>query len=365
MAGLHILDGNCFLHAGDANFSKDFKWCGFPTSGIYVLMRKICDLTAHKESFVVVFDSPSFRKSINSDYKKSRKVNNKILAQANAIIPELKKAGVNVLQVPEFEGDDLIANIIKHNKEMETYIYTCDYDIAINVRKNVTVIGCINTFPTIKSTNFECTVRDWTGNGVIPYNTIGVHKCIFGCSGDEVIGIDDDWADSIWYTYTNYVERNYTALNKSPLVTSSVAKKFFNMIKDKIPETVYRKLMENVILVFPRYLTDDEISRYDLKLTGFEYPDSTDLTEVCGMFGLKGCYSLLMRNTENFEALTEDYKSVMFKLAEEYKAQAPAIDAELPFGYEIEYNGSDFGTDEFISDDAYNEAVHGVNIGGY
>lgn len=365
MAGLTILDGNCFLHAGEAKFSKDFKWFGFPTSGIYVLMRKICALTARYEDFVVVFDSPSFRKQVNSDYKKSRKINNKILAQANALIPELKNVGTKVLQVPEFEGDDLIANVIKHNKEMYTEIYTCDYDIAINVRNNVSVHGCVNTFPTIRSTNFESIVRDWTNSGIIPYNTVGMHKCIFGCEGDEVAGVDEEWAGTIWYTYKNYVEKNYTAVGKSPLVTATVAKKFFNLIKDKIPESVYNKLCENIILVFPRYLTEEEIKRYDLTLTRFAAPTRQDLLDVCAMFGLKGCYSMLAGTTDGFEEMSESYKSNAFKLAEEYKSFAPSVDAEIPFGYEVDYAGSDFGDNVVEANDAYDKAVHGMNIGNF
>ena len=68
-SSIAILEGNCYLHSGEAEWSKNMNMLGFPTGGIYQLMSKICNLYTRGIPFVVVFDSPSFRKSVNMNYK--------------------------------------------------------------------------------------------------------------------------------------------------------------------------------------------------------------------------------------------------------------------------------------------------------
>ena len=59
------------------------------------------------------------------------------------------------------EGDKAlqnIANIISANTQRNIVVYTCDYDIAQNVKQNVSLCGCKKDFPAVNKDNFEAVI---------------------------------------------------------------------------------------------------------------------------------------------------------------------------------------------------------------
>ena len=369
MLTLDILDGNCFLHCGEAGFSKNFAFKGFPTSGIYHLMQKIVCLHTNNMEFAVVFDSPSFRKSVNSDYKKSRKIDNKILAQAEAIIPMLKRAGVNVLQVPEFEGDDLIANVIAANNDRDIFIHTCDYDIAMNIRGAVqnpdgsykrgavSVMGCRKDFPAINKESFTSIMRKECGM-TVPYNLLGMQKLIFGCKSDEISGLGE-YSQPVWEFFLAIWNKSYDSKGKVLIADKKIAEWFVGTCNGRFPESVVRTLAENCVLVFPRTLTDKEITDNDISITKFNNVSSSNLSDICRIFGLKKSYRMLNYGDVP-EELTDRELEWILRAARNYKLNAPAIDAGIPSDYQVDYSGADEVVPPLDID-----YTHGMNVGSF
>jgi len=362
-ATIAILEGNCYLHAGEAQWSKNMQSLGFPTGGIYQLMSKICNLQTKGIPYVVVFDSPSFRKSVNTGYKKSRKVDYKILAQANAIIPLLRHAGVNVLQVPEFEGDDLVANVIAANPNFQFTVYTCDYDIAINVSQRVNICGCKSGFPSINYLNFE-SIMSRVEDTELPYNLLGMHKVIYGCDSDEIIGIGVE-ADDVWNIFKAIWKRDYDSKDKSLLVSANYCEKFINAVAGRFSPNTVSRFKENIVLVFPRMLTDKEKADNGIDLTNFSRIQDTDLADICRLFGLRKCYRMLTNDDDPaVMELSDKEKMWVLRRAKDYKLRADAVNAEVDINKEAKFN--DGGLKEEEEDDpnsGFSLAANGLNIG--
>lgn len=364
-SSIAILDGNCYLHSGDAQWSKDYHFMGFPTGGIYQLMSKICNLQAKRIPYFVVFDSPSFRKNVNSDYKKSRKVDYKILAQANAIIPMLKYAGVNCIHVPGFEGDDLIANIVQANRNFDFVIYTCDYDLAINVSKNVKVCGCKQGFPSINNQNFNV-IMSRVNNMDIPYNALGIHKVIFGCDSDEIMNIGPE-AEKVWNVFRAIYKRDYEDKDLSLVISKNYCEKFISAVESMFNSNTVRKFKENIELVYPRMLTEKEIAEHSVDLSVNDKVVDTDLADVCRVFGLRKCYSVLT-NDKSPEAmeLTEKEKVWILRRAKDYNLRVDAVNAEIDINAEVKFNSnSNNNLSDVDSTSGFSLAANGLNIGAF
>ena len=357
-----ILDGNCYLHSGDSQWSKNYQFMGFPTGGIYQLMSKICNLQTKRIPYFVVFDSPSFRKNVNTGYKKSRKVDYKILAQANAIIPMLKYAGVNCLQVPEFEGDDLIANIVDANRNYEFVIYTCDYDLAINVSKNVSICGCKLGFPSINQNNFNSIISR-ANNMDIPYNALGIHKVIYGCNSDQIIGVGEE-CNMVWEIFRAVLKRDYEDRGKSLLVSRSYCAKFIEATRGMFKPNTVDKFIENIDLVFPRMLTEKEKSDNSINLTNLSGVVDTDLADVCRIFGLKKCYRMLTNDDspESME-LTEKERVWILRRAKDYKLRTDAVNSEIDINEEAKFNNACNDSQDVDNSSGFSLAANGLNIG--
>ena len=361
---LAILDGNCYIHSGEANWSRNFNYLGFPTGGIYQLMTKVVRLFTQCIDFAVVFDSPSFRKSIDADYKSSRKVDPKIIAQINALKPCLVRAGVNVLQVNEFEGDDLIANIVESNPNRDITIYTCDYDIAQNVCQNVSICGCKTGFPSITKTNFRATMRMSKAiKKEVPYNLLAMYKVVFGDLSDNYSGVGAE-AEKVWQVFMKIWERDFDSKDKSLIVTKSFCEKFINATAKFYTEDTLRALRNNVSLVFPRMLTEEEIKGNSLSLTSFNNINKSALADVCHLFGLKKAYYSL-QHSEDYP-LTQKEKDWLLDRTRRYKQKVDAINEDVDMHGSATYSGSEVidSEDEDFNND-FEEVADGSNVGGF
>lgn len=361
---LAILDGNCFIHSGEATWSKNYSYMGFPTSGIYHLMSKIVNLYTKRIDFAVVFDSPSFRKSVNQDYKASRKVDPKILAQINAIKPFIVRAGVNVLQVDEFEGDDLIANIVEANKFRDITIYTCDYDMALNVRQSVSLCGCKTDFPAVSKDNFEAVVSNVkTIKKVVPYNALAMYKIVFGDDSDEYAGVGPE-AEKVWDIFIQIMNRDYVARDKVLITTRKYCESFIGTLAPYFSKETVERFKQNIVMVFPRMLTESEIVKNNINLTKFDDVCDTDLADACHLFGLKKSYRMLM-GSEDYN-LSDKEKAWLMAKARKYKQKVDAIEADIDMHAEVSYSGSDLKQeDDYDNYGEFNDVVDGCNVGGF
>lgn len=119
---------------------------GMTTSGLYNLIRILRKLREDKEIVKVVFcmDSrePGFRKKLYPAYKSSRpKPADEIILQLSYLPKLLPALGIQVVEVPGYEADDIIAGLTRLERERgdEVVILSSDKDMGQLVKPGVTM----------------------------------------------------------------------------------------------------------------------------------------------------------------------------------------------------------------------------------
>ena len=325
---LAILDGNCFIASGSyAKFSTGWNVKGFPTGGISALMKAICIRYRDWEDVIVVFDTKSFRKEKYPTYKANRRKDNKTVVQIKALVPLLRKAGINVFQVDGFEGDDLIWNCVKANYDSydRIDIHTVDMDIACNIDAlgKVRIKGATNVIPEITRNNFSSTVdKEYE----IPFNAILPWKVLFGCTSDTIHPIEPAYARQLWSAFIKF--GNSIVANKGMLSDRKVMDLFFSKIEAGIPKELAESLRQNIELVYPV-----EIKEVD------GVPISFDCTSIGDMEEIRKILSLFMlaRVCKNYTGkylipLDKRQEDWLFKRANDYKMGVTCMDEDMPIG---------------------------------
>lgn len=120
---------------------------GLPTNAIYGFYNMLFNiLTNYKpDYFVVAFDrsEPTRRHIEYTEYKANRsKAPDELYQQIPIIKSILKEGSLNLVEYPGHEADDIIATISEKNQNpnLQTYIYSADFDLLQLVNPNVSVI---------------------------------------------------------------------------------------------------------------------------------------------------------------------------------------------------------------------------------
>ncbi|MBR4748681.1 MAG: DNA polymerase I [Abditibacteriota bacterium] len=146
MKKLLLLDGNSLLYrayfAGRPLSTRE----GFPTNALYGLSNMVFSILEKDapDYIIAAFDTPqpTFRHEAYAEYKAQRKPPEDALVQQMQPARELLSAfGLQVIEKPGFEGDDIIGTIarVASEKGMETHIYTGDLDTLQLVEPSVRV----------------------------------------------------------------------------------------------------------------------------------------------------------------------------------------------------------------------------------
>ena len=117
MKKIFLIDGNSLLYRAYFATGSLTNNLGFPTNALYGLSNMLLRILAKKPDYVVAaFDTKekTFRHEIFPDYKAQRKPPEEQLVMQMAPARDIVRAfGVTVIEMPGFEGDDIIGTIAK------------------------------------------------------------------------------------------------------------------------------------------------------------------------------------------------------------------------------------------------------------
>ncbi len=132
---LYIIDGSSYIYRAFYAFSELKTSDGFPTSGIFIVVRLILKLLKEKRPeygcFLLDGKGPTFRNIIDSSYKANRqKMPEDLSLQIEPILEGVKLLGMPVLISEDAEADDYIASICeKFKSQCEIIIVGTDKDL--------------------------------------------------------------------------------------------------------------------------------------------------------------------------------------------------------------------------------------------
>ena len=162
---------------------------GFPTNAVYGFIRIFLKLYREfKPNYAAVaFDAgrKTFRTEISVDYKANRRPTpDDFKVQLPYIKRFLKCLGIEVLEEPGYEADDIIGTLAEKlsNQNFKVVIVTPDKDMRQLVSENVAVIAVANKTGKSKTYDLETFREEY---GIDPHQLPEV----FGLSGDSVDNI--------------------------------------------------------------------------------------------------------------------------------------------------------------------------------
>lgn len=179
-----IIDGNYVLHKNFYIY-KNFKNENYLTGTSFGFIRDILKLNQrfNTNDIHVTWDSKSFRKDINSDYKSNRvhDPENNPYQDFGLVQETLDSIGVKQYRVPEMEGDDLIYSLSKRFDDV--IIYSRDKDLLQCINDNVLILSELDG-DLIDKDKFE----QMYGFKFSRDNFV-LYKCVVGDGSDNVKGI--------------------------------------------------------------------------------------------------------------------------------------------------------------------------------
>ena len=190
-----ILDSNYLAHMAKHSI-KDLSWDGQQVGVIFGFLRRLLDLakTFKTRHFIFVWDSKYYlRRELFPDYKIKRLAISKTEEERaldavaykqfdqlkNEVLPEL--GFKNNFEQYGYEGDDLIAIIVKSYPEESFTIISADEDLYQLLSDNVVIYS-------LKKKQAYTKHNLWKDFRIVPKEWAEV-KSIAGCSSDEVPGI--------------------------------------------------------------------------------------------------------------------------------------------------------------------------------
>lgn len=206
---LHILDVSGFIHTGNVNKyariegefkqDEDGEWGAdtISTGGVAYLVKRVAELKPFAADIVGACDRmPSVKRSVDSEYKITRKHSSTILTQKEIAEMMLEDCGCGVIAAEGYEADDTIYTLVQQNKDKYRliFIHTDDSDNYINVAPNV---WCIPVRTKGKVCNMETYPYACRNKLVTPYNEIAYLNVATGKAKDNVPALPDhlynDW----------------------------------------------------------------------------------------------------------------------------------------------------------------------------
>lgn len=183
-----IIDGNFSLHKNFHVFKK-FQKNGLFTGTVYGLLKDVIALSKgfNTKDIHVTWDSRSFRKDINSDYKANRKTEGELNPYTNQsmVFESLRYAGVKQYKSEGLESDDLI-NLLAQSfssRQIKNVVYTKDRDLLQTLSPFTSVIKDIH--------GPEYTMEDFEKEYGFPFSAQNFifWKSVLGDGSDNIKGI--------------------------------------------------------------------------------------------------------------------------------------------------------------------------------
>lgn len=325
---LSIIDGDALIHSGTkASFSKDANYHGFPTGGLYRLLRELSSRRKNGDHVIVCFDSKTNRRELLPEYKGTRGKNPSVYLQKDTIIPMLRKIGIDVLQRYGYEADDLIYHACRQNYDSfeQINIIGNDFDLLYTLDSDVKVCyrSSNGKSPDIHAGNYNVVI-----NGAvqrfkckIPFGAISAYKVFNGDVSDSIPAITEDTELNIKLLAAACklsMVRNDTALPiklvEKAEILEVVKHSFFNILDREV-------LAKRINVVYPIDIEPDYC------LAKMSEINNEALSDCYTLFGMRKCAA--------FDKITcRDPNAEEIKFLEEkaklLKSSAIAVDMDLP-----------------------------------
>lgn len=226
---LHLFDVSEYTYSGSRNLwilrgctqtADGFVDAALPCGSLAYVLNTFFEWGGEAELLVYCLDSPPLYKRrlherfFKGGYKGGRQTPPKEIIVQKAMVAEmLRMIGVSVVQVPDYEADDIIASIIKYYKEdfSKIYIHAKDSDLFYLVDETVEIMpldnpkgGCGSGSSTSqkKFRNgkhiYLDNWRDEVKRGIsCPWNVLTLFKILDGEPGDNIPQVYKNFGDLI------------------------------------------------------------------------------------------------------------------------------------------------------------------------
>ena len=282
MLSLCVFDVSSLVYRGSAGDRS--SWYGLPTGGMKYLMDRIALSVVERDSIVLCFDSPSFRKDMYNGYKADRSYNPDVHWQISKLYDALGSCGIKCEKHDGFEADDIIEWAVDAHSEKfnQTIIYSNDIDICHSVRNGVVLSTLSDDMNDITPTTFEYGIKK--GKRIL-YNTISAYKTFCGCESDKIPsfvsegGLRGSDLYAMWCTFAQKV---------GPVSDRNIGpnKQIIRIFVDRLNTFTERdreELRKRIELVYPAE-KPAEISIEPVKVSSI---DKDALRSFCELYGLR------------------------------------------------------------------------------
>ena len=251
-----ILDSSNIVYGGYYG-SPNYRISGFPMGGIRKFMGLV-NSDVWQSDIVICFDgAKTIKKELLPRYKAGRVPNYAVIAQLDLLREILNDCGIPYYWDEQYEADDFICSVVHFLASVrdteDTFVYSDDRDLACCISDKVSLKNVTSNGTCIDMNNFEELVVKGTR---VPYNTILLHKMMFGDSSDNYTGLSipglrfDEFARIMVEQVGPFVE------DKRLPVSAYMMYEVLEIIVNSLPETYgadsRAKLLEQGRIVFPQ-----------------------------------------------------------------------------------------------------------------
>lgn len=339
MNTLCIIDVSAVVYTGlYSQRYQDRSAFGYPTGGIHFFMEQLLVPLYEYNDIVLCFDSPNFRKKLESSYKSGRSHNAVAISQIEALYEYLSYCGFSCYKCDGYEADDIIDWVIDTFKEKYSPIIIVgnDMDLAHSIRPNVIFRSCRSDMNIIKRSSFPNAIKK---DVYIPYNMVSIWKCLCGCQSDGVPQFRTEGGLHGSELYDTCVQTyvNSNLVDDYDKTTSIHLFKFWAEKSGLFSDQDLKKLDTRIKVIFPAECPED----LDFKPVNKSHIDYDKMSKVLTMFnvadalfGTKNCNGVPMKNEFWRVQLTDSDKQLVYDLAHRLNSGEYNADKSIPMNTE-------------------------------
>lgn len=356
-----ILDVNNIVYGGHYG-SPEFRISGFPVGGIRKIMGILNANLSHSE-FALCFDGgKSAKRELLPSYKARRVPNYSVIAQLELLREILLDCDISFYQEPSYEADDMICSLVKFLAVMRdtdrVTVYSDDRDLACCVCSNVDIHNVTSNGICITRENYEQRV---VAHEDIPYNTILLHKMVYGDKSDNYAGLNvpglrfDVLAQALICEIQPLIDAGtlpeiaYMDVDIINIVIDNLSEQFSEEMKDKIKaqaRIVFPRMIDVTKSGIPSLIQDaqqtgDPLYRVIQRHTHFFGLDGFNRQKFnfyCNMLRLNRChtnrYSTSFENDEaefkrKLSLRAKDLSNGVYATEKRYKIEAAPVTSSV------------------------------------
>lgn len=342
-----ILDVSNIVHGGHCG-TPDWRISGFPMGGIRKLMG-ILNANLKQSEFIICFDGGSvLKKELLPTYKAGRVPNYSVIAQIDLLKEILLDCEIPFYWREDCEADDFICSTVHFLSQVhdpdDVLIYSDDRDMACCVTSQVKIRNATSNGICIDRNNYEDRV---VRGERIPYNTILVHKMMYGDRSDNYPGLQIPGLRFEFLART-LLEEMQPFLDNGVFPESAFMDiSIMNAIIDSLPESFTAEMKEQIKtqarLVFPVLVdvtnhgvdafyqdlessseTIYQVEKRHIKSFGFTDFNRSKFDYYCNMLSLNRCHP--GRASSRYEEEAARFKSMLKMRAKDLSSGVMAVE---------------------------------------